>query len=198
MRWLRLTFPGVSALIIAGGCASSNGHPMGAAPERILAVDATGKVLRQSTSDERSQVTFAAPLSRVWVALRASYAEAGIEPTVSDAAAGQYGNAAFAVPRRLMDRPIAQFFDCGIGLNGPLVSAGRVTALVMTTLTPLPDGTTSAMTQVTGSLRRSDSATGVRWCAARRGHSRSSCGSPPSSVWQRRLDAHDVIGAVTP
>jgi len=61
---------------------------------------------------------------------------------------------------KVMGRPIAQFFDCGSTLTGPMVDAGRVTAVVVTTLSPLPDGTTSASTRVTGTLRRNDGASG--------------------------------------
>jgi hypothetical protein len=57
--------------------------------------------------------------------------------------------------------PIAQVFYCGEGAAGKYVDNGRVTALIVTTLASLPNGTTSASVQVKGALRRTDSATGT-------------------------------------
>ena len=149
------------ALLFTAGCATTSIPEAELAPERILAVDGAGKVIRQSTTDEHSTAAFAAPMERVWRALVSSYAEAGIDPTISDPGMGRHGSASFVVPRRLLDKPVWQYFDCGVGLNGRLAENGRITALVITTLLPQPDGTTSASTQVSASLRRTDSATGT-------------------------------------
>ena len=161
MRRFSIATSVLPALFFAGGCATSSNRVPEQAPERILAVDGAGQVIRQSTTDEHSTATFAAPMERVWRALVSSYAEAGIDPTISDPGAGRHGSASFVVPRRLLDKPIWQYFDCGVGLNGRLAENGRITALIITTLLPQPDGTTSASTQVTASLRRTDSATGT-------------------------------------
>ena len=144
------------ALLVGVSCAGSNTPTPVATPDRILAVDASGKVLRQSTAGDHSTVVFDAPRFRVWSALVASYAELGIQPSIADAVSGQYGNASFLVPRRILGQPIGQFFDCGSSLTGAMVDAGRVTGLVVTTLSSRPDSTTSASTQVTGTLRRND------------------------------------------
>lgn len=157
----RLRSPLVPLLFLAAACASSTSSRSDPAPERVLAVDPGGTVIRQSTDDEHSSTVFAAPKAKVWSALVNAYAEAGIEPTLSDPATGRYGNTAFAVPRRMLDKPIAQIFECGTGSTGRLIDNGRVTALIVTTLSSLPDGTTSASTQVKGALRRTDSATGT-------------------------------------
>ena len=112
--------------------------------------------MRQSTADEHSHVTFSAPIDQVWRALIASYTDLGINPTVSDPATGRYGNLGFVVPSRLQGKPVGHFFDCGSTMTGSLVDVGQVTATVVTTLSALPDGTTSAVTQVTGTLRRNE------------------------------------------
>ncbi|HEY5441739.1 MAG TPA: hypothetical protein VIJ90_10705 [Gemmatimonadaceae bacterium] len=156
MRRIRLSLSLASALLLASGCGPSNTPTPDPTPQRVLVVDSDGKVIHQSTGDDQSRVTFPAQMDRVWRALVASYADAGIDPTISDRATGRYGNAAFAVPRRMIGRPIGQVFDCGSNLTGALVDAGHVTAVVITTLSSLPDSTTSASTRVTGSLRRSD------------------------------------------
>jgi len=160
MRGSRFSLVLAPALLLAGWCASSGTPGQNPAPDRLIAVDESGGVIRQSTDDQFTHATFAAPRDKVWHALLAAYAEAGIEPSLSDPATGKYGNTAFAVPRRVMNRPISQFFNCGEGSTGRLVDNGQVTALIVTTLTSLPDGTTSASTQVKAALRRTDSSMG--------------------------------------
>jgi len=160
MRRIGFSLSLAPALLLAGACGPSNIPTPDPTPDRVLVVNTDGKVMRQSTGDEHSRVKFFAPMDKVWHALVASYADLGIDPAISDPATGRYGNAAFVVPRRVMGRPIAQFFDCGSTLTGPMVDAGRVTAVVITTLSPLPDGTTSASTRVTGILRRNAGSSG--------------------------------------
>ena len=153
---MRPSFFFLSALFATSGCASSNTPPPDSARDRVLIVDSQGRVMRQSTADERSRVTFSAPMDQVWRALVASYADLGINPTVADPVTGRYGNLGFVVPSRLQGKPVGHFFDCGSTLTGSLVDAGQVTAIVVTTLSALPGGTTSAVTRVTGTLRRND------------------------------------------
>jgi hypothetical protein len=146
-----------AALLLAPACAPTGPVPT-PSPDRVLLIDESGRAVRQSTFDENARVVFRAPLDRVWSALVAGYTDLGIEPSVVDRASGQYGNTRFIVPRRVMDRPIGDFFRCGSGLSGPLVDQGRVIANIVTTLAPMPDGTTSALTHVSGQLRRHDGA----------------------------------------
>jgi len=126
------------------------------APDRVLAVDSDGRVIRRSTADENARVSFAAPVDKVWPALVLAYADAGIEPSVADRAMGRYGNGNFTAPKRMGGRPLAEFFSCGSGLTGPYIDQGRLTANVVTTIQPAPDGTTSAVTYASGSLRRNE------------------------------------------
>ncbi len=144
-------------LLVAGACASTGSAPPAPA-DRVLAVDTDGRVIRRSALDERTHASFAAPIDRVWSALMLSYADAGIAPSVSDRAAGQYGNPGLALSRRFSGRPLSDFFDCGSGMTGPYVEAGRLTAHVLTTLSSATDSTTNAMTTVSGTLRRNDGA----------------------------------------
>jgi hypothetical protein len=126
------------------------------APERILAVDSDGRVIRRSTSDENARASFAAPMDIVWSALVLSYADLGIDPTVADRSIGRYGNGGFPAPRRLAGRPLSDFFQCGSGLTGPYIDSGRLTANVVTSIHPGPGGTTIATTYATGTLRRNE------------------------------------------
>jgi hypothetical protein len=126
------------------------------APERVLAVDSDGRVIRRSTADENSRVTFKAPIDKVWPALVLAYADLGIEPSVADRGAGRYGNGNFVAPKRIAGKPLAEFFSCGSGLTGPYIDQGRLTANVVTTVQAAPDGTTTSVTYASGSLRRND------------------------------------------
>lgn len=140
------------ALLVALACApASTPAP---APERVLIVDSNGQQIRRSTADENARASFKAPMDKVWPALVLSYADLGIEPTIADRGAGRYGSAGFVAPRRLAGRPLAEFFSCGSGLTGPYIDSGRLTANVITTVQSAPDGTTSAMTFASGTLRR--------------------------------------------
>jgi hypothetical protein len=85
-----------------------------------------------------------------------AYADAGIEPSVADRAVGRYGNGNFTAPRRMGGRPLAEYFSCGSGLTGPYIDQGRLSANVITTIQPAPDGTTTAVTYASGSLRRNE------------------------------------------
>ena len=144
------------ALLVSGACAPAT-TPATPAPDRVLAVDANGEVIRRSTGDENARVTIAAPIDKVWPALVLAYADMGIDPSVADRGAGRYGNNNFTAPRRINGRPLGEFFSCGSGLTGPYIDSGRLTANVVTTVQAAPDGaSTIASTYATGTLRRND------------------------------------------
>lgn len=144
-------------LLGVAGCASAPPSPA-PAPDRVLVVDSDGTVVHQSTADENAHVTFAAPPSRVWPALVNAYTTLGILPTTSDRAAGQYGNAGFLVPRRIIGRPIAEFFSCGSGMTGARIDNGRVYANVMSVVTDNGSGGSTVVTHVSATLRTNDGA----------------------------------------
>lgn len=151
------TLLAVLPLLVAAAACAPTAAPPPPAPDRVLAVDANGDVIRRSTADEHSRVTVAAPIDKVWPALVLAYADLGIEPAIADRAAGRYGNANFPAPRRLNGRPLAQFYNCGSGLTGSNIDNGRLTANVVTSLQPGSDaGSTVVTTYVTGTLRRND------------------------------------------
>jgi hypothetical protein len=143
-----------SSLLVASACAPvSTPTP---APDRVLAVDSDGRVIRRSTADENARVSFTAPADKVWPAMVLAYADLNIDPSVADRAIGRYGNGSFTAPRRMGGRPLAEFFSCGSGLTGPYIDSGRLTANVVTTIQPAADGTTTAVTYASGSLRRNE------------------------------------------
>lgn len=144
---------------LLGAIACAAGPPSPApSPDRVLVVDTDGSAIRQSTADENSRATFAAPVTRVWPALVSAYTTLGILPTTNDRASGQYGNAGFLVPRRIVGRPIAQFFSCGSGITGPRIDNGRVYANVMSVVSDNGAGGTTLVTHVGATLRTNDGA----------------------------------------
>jgi hypothetical protein len=149
----RPSFAVITSVLLAACASSGTSTP---APERVLAVDSDGKVIRRSTADENARVSFSAPVERVWPALVLAYADAGIEPSVADRAEGRYGNPNFPAKKRMAGRQLSEFFNCGSGLTGPYIDQGRMTATVVTTIQATPEGTTSAVTYASGSLRRNE------------------------------------------
>lgn len=155
MRHRVFTIAGL-VLPAALACAPANTPAPMPGPDRILAIDQDGRVLRQSTSDDHFRVTFPASMTRVWRAMVVSYAELGIDPTIADRSIGRYGNESFLVPRRFIGRPISEIFSCGSGLTGPIVERGRVIADVVTTLTAVSDTSTVAYTHVAGRVNSNE------------------------------------------
>jgi hypothetical protein len=154
MRHAPIELAGVAVLLLAG-CGSAT-HSPEPAPERVLTVNADGRVVRQSTSYETEATAFAAPIDRVWTALQAGYATLGIPPTVADRGAGKYGNEGFIAPRRMLEHSLGEYFTCGTGLGGPLIDQGRLYVYMVTTLTPAPGGGTTGATHLTARLQRNE------------------------------------------
>ena len=150
--------PLVACIALLAGCAPASPSASTPSPVRVLAVDSDGTVIRRSASDENARLTFAAPMDKVWSALMLAYAELGIQPTVAARAEGRYGNTGFIMPKRIGTRPIGDFFQCGSGMAGPYVDAGRLTANVMTAIQSTSEGRTLGTTHVSGSLRRNEGA----------------------------------------
>ena len=147
--------PILLGLFAAAACATT-APPPAPAHDRVLFVDTDGSVLRQSTADENSRASFVVPVARVWPAVMFAYADLGIEPNVVDRPSGRYGNAGFVAPRRLVGRPLSQFFSCGSGFAGPLIETGRLYANVVSTVSDDGKGGSIVMTHVSGSLSRND------------------------------------------
>jgi hypothetical protein len=137
------------------GCASSASIEP---PERVLAVNGGGYVIRQSTADEKTFMELDAPADSVWKAVMLAYADLAIEPGVSDRANGVYGNPNFVAPKTMGGRSLNVYFHCGSGLTAPSAQEGRLTTSMVTVLTPSSQGRTRVATHVAAMLRRSDGA----------------------------------------
>jgi hypothetical protein len=147
----RTTLLAFSTLLAS--CASSGTASTGS-PERVVLVGEEQRELRIPSADLNARATFNAPVGRVWDAIRLSYGDLGILPTVADRVQGTYGNSAFVVPRSIAGRPLREYFNCGSGPSGALIDQGRLVAMVMTTLSAAPDGAaTIADTRVSATLQ---------------------------------------------
>jgi hypothetical protein len=145
-------------VLLASGCASTTSSGPAMAADRIILTTADGTVLRQS-ANPNAHMTFAAAPARVWAAVQGSYVDLGIAANTADRSAWRYGVMGYTVPRRVNGAGIASLFSCGSSMTGPLVDQGRLTADVVTTLTPSADSTaTDATVYVDGVLRKSDGA----------------------------------------
>lgn len=153
----RFAIPIIASIALLYGCAPASPSSSAPPPVRVLAVDSDGTVIRRA-SDDKARLEFAAPMDKVWSALVLAYSELGIQPTVSARAEGHYGNTGFVMPKRVGTRPIGDFFQCGSGMAGPYVDAGRLTANVLTSIRSASDGSTTGTTRVTGTLRRNEGA----------------------------------------
>ena len=142
-------------LLGAAACASAAPSPA-PGPDRVLVVDTDGSVVHQSTLDENARATFAAPKARVWRALVNAYTTLAILPTANDPTTGQYGNAGFLVPRRIVGRPISEFFSCGTSMTGPRIDNGRVYGYVMSVVSDNGAGGSTVITHVSATLRPND------------------------------------------
>ena len=130
--------------------------------DRQVGVSDNGVAIRNSAADGARATVIRAPMSRVWTALKAAYADAGVTVTVEDTVGHQLGNGQFAFRRALGGQPASRYFDCGLGLTGPRADDGQVRAVIVTRLTDANDGTTLMSTAVHGAVQSSSGTTSSR------------------------------------
>lgn len=143
----------VSALV-ACAPASSSIAPGPEPPPRVEATS-TGVEVRLDV-DERV-VDGVVPLSvdDVWDAVVAVYGALGFPIEVQDPDRHAIATERFQAPRRILDRRLGSYMDCGQSLTGARVDVWRVTARLMTELQPASDGTT-IRSRLTASARPRD------------------------------------------
>lgn len=152
----RLPLASLALLAAASACYTASQSTAAATPDRVLVVDSRGDVMRQTTLNDRTVRTIPAPLTRVWPAVLASYAEVGIEANYADQPRGAYGARNYRFPRTLNGASVGSFFSCGSSLTGANVDAGTVVADITTTVSATPDGQTTAVYYVSGWVRRNE------------------------------------------
>jgi len=133
-------------LIFAAACASSGTTAENTVPKQaaIFSSPETGTLMTERP--RASVTTVAAPVSSVWLAVKAVYAEMDIPVVVDSPALHQLGNSGFAKTRVLAGQPMTDFVDCGSGMTGPKASTYRIYISLLTQVTANPNGTTTVQT----------------------------------------------------
>jgi hypothetical protein len=126
----------VSGLL--GGCAGS----AGLTPEhtgRVVAATDTQVMRSYDAAVSRSVAVKASP-DKVLAALKAAYADLGIEVKLYDPPHGQIGNRNFTRTRRLAGEPLSNYVGCGATLTGEAADSYRVTMELISQVTPENEG----------------------------------------------------------
>jgi len=111
---------------------------------------------------------FAAAPDRLWAALPAVFEELSIPVNMRNTSELQMGNAGFQT-RRVGDKRMSTYLDCGSTLAGRLADIYDVTLMVLVRLTATSDGGTAATTYVDATAKsRSVSGNAVH-CQSRGG-----------------------------
>jgi len=133
----------VLLLITLAGCASASTTTT-ARPAAIYQSAETGTLMAEAPRGETTAI--AAPPAAVWAAVKATYEKLGVPITLENPAAHQIGNQSFAKMRQLGGRPMADYVDCGLGMDGPKASYYRITAALVTDVTAAASGGTQIHT----------------------------------------------------
>lgn len=144
----------IAAALVGCAPASSSIVPRPEPPARIEATS-TGVEVRLD-ADERV-VGGVVPRSAddAWDALVALYGQLGFPIEVRDPNRRAIATEIFRAPRRILDRRLRSYMDCGQTLTGARVDMWRVSARLMTELEPTGDGTT-VRSRLTASARPRD------------------------------------------
>lgn len=111
--------------------------------------------MRTASVEVASTTVHASPVA-VWNALPAAYLALGIEPTVSDQASGTFGNQSFARTRKIGDKRVSAYFECGFSTTGMRADEWQLSASVVTRISAAPAGQTQLATSVSGAVHPKD------------------------------------------
>jgi hypothetical protein len=125
------------ALPGAAACASSGSQPDIGLPEpseRVVATDNT--TTYRTTVAPTAKVPIAAPVSKVFDALKSIYSDLGIPVAVLDPATGRIGNTDFSKSQRLGKTMLSTYFNCGNSIVGPAADNYRVYISMLSMVSP--------------------------------------------------------------
>lgn len=132
-------------VLVLCGCASA-GTPEDVTPRQpaIFSSAETGTLLGEQPL--AAKATIAASPAAVWLAAKRVYADMEIPVTVENPSAHQLGNANFYKTRQIAGKPMAQFVDCGAGMDGPKASSYRIYMSLLTNIVTDGKGGTTIQT----------------------------------------------------
>ena len=125
-----------AALILTAGlnaCASASATTAGGQRDKV--VDVTDNSVRtRPEATLHEDLSLAVPPDSVFAALKAAYADLGIEVKYSNPGTGEIGNLEFVRMHRLAGDRITDFVNCGSGITGPAADNYRITMLLVSTV----------------------------------------------------------------
>jgi hypothetical protein len=124
----------IALLLAICGCASAGTPENDTTPRqaKIFQSAETGTLLGEQPRAVKAELS--APPATVWLAAKQVYTSFDIPVTVDNPSAHQLGNADFYKSRQLAGRSMAQFVDCGSGMDGPKASSYRIYMSLLTTV----------------------------------------------------------------
>ncbi len=126
-----------AALALTAGlndCASASTTVANSAQtSKVVAVTENTVLTRRETAPHEDVVVLVSPDS-VLTALRAAYADIGVEVKYFDPAAREIGNLEFVRTRKLAGRPLSEFVNSGWTVTGLAADSYRVTMLLVSTV----------------------------------------------------------------
>jgi hypothetical protein len=136
---LKVTLVPILAIVVTG-CSSATTNQI---PNHDRVLGTAGDiVLRTHDADQRGPVAVTAPPDKMLAALRAAYADLGIEVKLWDPPNGEVGNKNFTKMYRLAGSPLSAYVGCGLTPNGQAADSYRVTLSVVSQVRPAGGGST--------------------------------------------------------
>ena len=143
---LSLTTLGLAACASGSGSGQTSPAPGQATRSTMSGAGMEGvEIFNEPGTGER---TVEANLDEVWLALPVAYSRLDIPITVSDPGRHAYGNAGYRASR-VEGKRLSAYFNCGVGMTGPLADDYNVTISVVSELSDSPEGT-RILTTVSG------------------------------------------------
>jgi hypothetical protein len=148
----RVSRVGLGAAVVLSlgteACASANRPSDVGTPSMVSYSGAGGRSTATLTAEAGvGETTFQQSPAAVWAVLPAVFSQLGIEATVNDPAGGQMGNPGYE-PRRIENRRLSSFLDCGSGLTGDYADTYRVRLMIRVELISSAIETTVVRTTV--------------------------------------------------
>jgi hypothetical protein len=151
-------------LILLGGCSATTQAP--APRERVIATTTGDAVLKTRELNQQGPVPEPVPPDKMLAALRAAYADLGIEVKLWDPPHGQVGNKNFTKMYRMGGQPLSDYLGCGVTTTGEAADNYRLTLSLVSQVAPSAGGST-VMTTLTGYAEDMASSKGTISCGTR-------------------------------
>jgi hypothetical protein len=132
-------------LVALCGCASV-GPQEDTTPRQAAIFSSAETGTLRGDQPHAAMANIAAPPAAVWLAAKKVYADFDVPVTVENPTSHQLGNANFYKTRQFAGKPMAQFVDCGSGMDGPKASSYRIFMSLLTSVATDGKGGTTIQT----------------------------------------------------